>query len=204
MTLLHIISNTRVQTRLLAEIASAGVPLSEIISDRRARELPYLQACIKEGLRIFPVAGGLILKDAPPEGDYLPDGTFIPGSTAIGLCSWGMHRNKAVYGPDANVYRPERWLEAPPEQLAMMERTHEMIFGYGQFKCLGMAIAKVELNKVVFELVRRFEFTVEDVARPVERQRCFGLFLQKGIWCRVVEREQNLEGAEKVEEQMQM
>ena len=196
MTLLHIFSNPRVHNRLLAEIASANVPLSEIISDRRARELPYLQACIKEGLRIFPVAGGLMLKDAPPEGDYLDDGTFIPGSTAIGFCSWAVHRNKAVFGPDAKVYRPERWLEAPPEQLARMERTHDISFGYGKFKCLGMAIAKVELNKVVFELVRRFEFTVEDVSRPVERQRCFGLFLQKGIWCRVVEREQKTEGGE--------
>jgi cytochrome P450 len=124
-----------------------------------------------------------------PEGDTLPDGTFIPGGTAIGLCAFGIHRNKEVYGEDAKLFRPERWFEAKGEQLARMKRTHEMVFGHGLYRCLGEQIAKLELNKAVFELVRRFEFTMESPNKPFDREHSYGLFVQTGMWVRVVERE---------------
>jgi cytochrome P450 len=187
--MMHIISHFQVQQRLLQECLSVNLPLTEIISDKRAKELPYLQACIKESLRVFPSAAGLMLKDAPPGGDTLPDGTFIPGGTAIGHCSWAIHRNKAIYGPDAHLFRPERWLEAKGERLAKMERTQLNVFGHGLYRCLGENIAKLELNKVIFELVRRFEITLEDPAKPFERNTSYGLFLQTGMWVRIEERE---------------
>lgn len=190
--MMNIISHYPMQKKLLEECQSIGLPLTEIISDKRAKELPYLQACIKESLRVFPSAAGLILKDAPPEGDTLPDGTFIPGGTAIGQCSWGIHRNKAIYGEDAKLFRPERWFEAKGEQLARMEKTNQMIFGHGLYRCLGENIAKLELNKAVFELVRRFEFTMENPSKPFEREHSYGLFLQTGMWVRVVEREMEI------------
>jgi cytochrome P450 len=146
--MMHVISHFQVQQRLLQECLSVNLPLTEIISDKRAKELPYLQACIKESLRVFPSAAGLMLKDAPPGGDTLPDGTFIPGGTAIGHCSWAIHRNKAIYGPDAHLFRPERWLEATGERLAKMEKTQLNVFGHGLYRCLGENIAKLELNKV--------------------------------------------------------
>lgn len=62
---MNIISNYTVHNKLLKEFRSAGVPLTEIITDKRAKELPYLQACITEALRVFPSAAGLVLKDAP-------------------------------------------------------------------------------------------------------------------------------------------
>ena len=124
-----------------------------------------------------------------PEGDTLPDGTFIPGGTAIGICAFGIHRNKEIYGEDAKLFRPERWLEANEEQLVKMKRTQEMVFSGGLYRCLGEQIAKMELNKAVFELVRRFEFTMEKPNKPFDREFCFGLFLQTGMWVRVTERE---------------
>jgi cytochrome P450 len=63
--MMNIISHYHVQKKLLEECLSVGIPLTEIIPDKRAKELPYLQACIKESLRVFPSAAGLILKDAP-------------------------------------------------------------------------------------------------------------------------------------------
>ena len=65
---------------------------------------------------------------------------------------WAIHRNINVFGPDANAFRPERWLDAPEAQLQKMERNNELIFGYGRFKCLGQSVALLELNKVFVEV----------------------------------------------------
>ena len=71
--------------RLRAEIDEVvnNGSISSPIQDCEARALPYLQACIKEGLRMFPPATGRLPKEVPPEGDTF-NGVFLPGGTEIG------------------------------------------------------------------------------------------------------------------------
>jgi cytochrome P450 len=69
--------------------------------------MPYLQAVIKEGLRIWPPVIGLLSKVVPEQGDEVEfDGKklFIPGGTNVGYCAWGIHRNKEVFGDDAEMF----------------------------------------------------------------------------------------------------
>ncbi|KAF5003376.1 hypothetical protein F66182_16143, partial [Fusarium sp. NRRL 66182] len=110
-TLLSIITNPQVYNTLRAEIrgAVAGRNVSSPIQDSEAKQLVYLQACVLEGLRIFPPLSQLRERVVPPGGDtlgsfYLPEGTYV------GLNAWGVQRNKAVYGDNAELYCPERWL----------------------------------------------------------------------------------------------
>ena len=71
--------------RLRAEIDEAvgNGSISSPIEDSEARTLLYLQACIKEGLRMFPPVTSLFPKVVPPEGDTI-NGVFLPGGTEIG------------------------------------------------------------------------------------------------------------------------
>jgi cytochrome P450 len=152
--MLYIISSPRVYTTLQAEIDSAianNKISNPIVSDAEARALPYLQAVIKEGLRIFPPGTGLISKQVPPEGDTI-NGVFLPGGTKIGSNMWAVLRSTEAFGSDATAFRPERWLEASPEQLVKMERVHELVWGYGKYVCLGKSVALVELNKIFVEV----------------------------------------------------
>jgi cytochrome P450 len=159
-TLLYIITNPRIYTTLQAEIDNAvkteGKISNPVIKDTEWRHLLYLQAVIKEGLRIWPPVTGMMSKFSPPNGDELTiDGekVLIPGGTNIGWASWGIHRNKAVFGEDAELYRPERWLDvANPEKLERMRKVVDLNFGYGKYYCLGRLIALSELHKVVFEV----------------------------------------------------
>ena len=84
-TMLFLITTPRVYSRFRAEIDEAVHKgrISSPIRDSEAKELPYLQACIKEGLRMFPPVTGLFDKVVPPEGDTV-NGVFIPGGTEIG------------------------------------------------------------------------------------------------------------------------
>ena len=98
-----------------------------------------------------------------------------------------MYKLNPAYGEDAEIFRPERWTEANPEQLATMEKAHELVFGYGRYKCMGEKIAWIELLKTFFELMRRFDFSFLDPTRPLEKDLNYGLFIQKGMWMRVEE-----------------
>ncbi|KAI9701772.1 MAG: hypothetical protein M1836_001115 [Candelina mexicana] len=153
-TLLAIISNPRVYARLVREIdeAIARGDVSSPILEEEARRLPYLQACIKEGLRRFPPITQLRERMAPPEGDTY-NGQHIPGGTFIGLNAWGLQLNP-VYGEDVEVFRPERWLTEDRIRLKEMERVQELIFGYGTTRCLGIPIAMMNLNKIFVEVRR--------------------------------------------------
>ncbi|KEZ44049.1 hypothetical protein SAPIO_CDS3787 [Scedosporium apiospermum] len=177
-TLLHILTNPRVHARLLAEIKTFAP--STPIQDTEARQMPYLQAVIKEGLRIFPPVTGLMSKDVPEGGDTF-NGLYIPDGTKIGYCAWGLFRNKDIWGEDAAVFRPERWIEGAPEKIREREATLELIFSYGRWQCLGKNIALIELNKVYVELLRRFDLCIVDPTNPWKSVN-HGIFTQSEMW----------------------
>lgn len=197
---LSMTSNPRIIRKLQDEADNSGVPLNEIISNARALELPYLGACVKEALRCHPGATGTFPRVVPPSGDTvtLPDGRvqFIPGGTTLAFSAWSMHSlNTEAYGADAHIFRPERWIEATaaaakgnPERLTRMEKAHDLIFGYGDWRCLGFRIAHLEIRKTFFELNRRFDFGIVNSKQPFESDVNYGLFLQHGLWVTVHER----------------
>jgi cytochrome P450 len=156
--MLHIIANPRVYKILQAEIdqlvksGKAGVT----IPDSEARQLKYLNAVIREGMRMHPPVAGILSKVVPPGGDTVTvegETVFLPGGVNIGYGAWGMHHNKLVYGENAEQYWPERWLVVDDkEKLALMVKTNDMIFGYGKWLCLGKNIAHIEIGKAIFEV----------------------------------------------------
>lgn len=157
-TLLHIITNPRVYNRLQKEIDEAvrdgGAPEDGLISHSQAKKLPYLQATIREAMRVWPPVANVFSRDIPPQGDTVTvngKDVFLPGGACIGYSALAMHHSTEIYGSDAKVFRPERWFEEDKDKLAAMIRTNEMIFGYGKFQCLGKAVAQIELGKVIFE-----------------------------------------------------
>lgn len=125
--------------------------------------MTYYQACIKETLRYHPATAQILPRIVPDEGVELC-GKFIPGGTIIGCNAWTVHRDKTLYGPDADVFRPERWLDSPPEQVRQME-TLSLTFGYGSRGCIGRNVAMLEITKFVPELFRRFDVDLVDPRR---------------------------------------
>lgn len=147
--MLYTITSPRILSILLEEI-TASAPSSPI-TDAEARNMTYLQAIIKEGLRIWPPVTGLSSKEVPKGGDVV-NGVFIPGGTHIGYAAFGLVRDKEIWGEDANEFRPERWLVEDNVRLKEMEAAWELVFGYGRWQCLGKNVAMMELNKVVVEV----------------------------------------------------
>ena len=160
-TLLHVMANPRVYVKLQREIDEAvregnAPPHGDgVISATQAKRLPYLQAVIREALRVNPPVANIFSRDVPPGGDTVTvdgDQVYLPGGTCIGYAAYAMHQSKDIYGDDAVAFRPERWFGVDADRLRDMVSTNELIFGYGRFQCLGKNVAQLELGKLLFEV----------------------------------------------------
>ena len=152
--MLHLLSNPAAYAKLQAEIDDAvrDGRVSSPVTDPEARQLPYLQAVLKEGLRMKAPAAGPLFKTVPPGGDVI-DGKFIPGGTDIGTSPFSIYHSKKIFGEDAAMFVPERWLtETDSERLAYMASTVDLVFSSGKYLCLGKSVALMELNKIFVEV----------------------------------------------------
>lgn len=77
---------------------------------------------MKEAMRLHPGVG-MPLERVVPEGGATLCGEFIPGGTIVGVNAWVVHHSKEVFGFDTDTFRPERWLDAEPDQLRLMEQS---------------------------------------------------------------------------------
>ncbi|KAJ5806313.1 uncharacterized protein N7503_003915 [Penicillium pulvis] len=196
-TLLHIITNPRVYLKLQREIDDAvsrgNAPgMGEgLVTAAQTKLLPYLQAVIREALRVWPPVVNIFSRDVPAGGDTVSvdgESVFLPGGVCIGYSAYAMHRSEKIYGKDAKAFRPERWLESNPDKLAVMTRTNDLIFGYGKFQCLGKPVAQIEIGKTVFELLRNFDIALINPMHPWDVRNSLGLFSISNMWVQVMER----------------
>jgi cytochrome P450 len=126
-------------------------------------KMSYYQACIKEALRFHP-ATAQILPRVVPKGGVELCGFALPEGTVVGCNAWTIHRDRDLYGEDADSFIPERWLDASPEQARKMESLL-FTFGAGKRACVGKNIAILEITKFVPEFIRRFEGEIVDQGR---------------------------------------
>lgn len=181
--------NPRVWNTLEAAILSAPFATNLPAPYAQARAIPYLEAVIREALRLVP--GNLFPQEryVPAGGLTLPDGQFVPEGTVVGFSAYVMHRNKTVWGEDAEQFRPERWLpgdEESEEEYKQRMRLYndcDLSFGAGSRKCIGMNLGMLEVYKTVATLVAMFEF---ELATNEEWTLKAELFPRAtGITCRI-------------------
>ncbi|KXX83296.1 Pisatin demethylase [Madurella mycetomatis] len=196
--ILYIASSPSTVARIRAELAAAGVapdkPTTDIISYSDARNIRYLVAVVREVLRVHPPAIATMEKQLGDEDDVLPDGRVIPAHTNIALSLTAILRDPETWGPDAELFRPERWLEEVDEVTkSKMDRAHEFIFGSGRFLCLGREIAMMHIVKVVAEIFNRYDIAVLTPEKPWH-SLAYGIFIQHDQWVRVTKRDLSREG----------
>lgn len=113
-TLYYLIRNQSCLAKLRSEITTAiveGRCTADRVGYKESQDMRYLQACIKEALRVHP-ATGLPLWRVVPEGGAEICGQYFPAGSEVGLNTWVAHYDEDVWGKDAAIFRPERWIEA--------------------------------------------------------------------------------------------
>jgi cytochrome P450 len=112
----------------------------------------YLTATVCELLRRKPPLTTSIPRTAMKPFEL--DGRVYPPGTRLVVATYLIHHNPAVY-PDPYTFRPERFLERPPDLFSWTP------FGGGRRKCLGKAIGETEIKHVLRELLTRYELYPE-------------------------------------------
>ena len=103
--------------------------------------LPYVCAVIKEVLRWRP-AVPIGVPHATIEDDWY-EGMFIPKGTVCIPNTWHCNHDRAVFGDDADEFRPERYLDQQGELLSgtAENQAGHVTFGFGRRSCVGKELA---------------------------------------------------------------
>uniref|UniRef100_K3WVR1 Cytochrome P450 n=1 Tax=Globisporangium ultimum (strain ATCC 200006 / CBS 805.95 / DAOM BR144) TaxID=431595 RepID=K3WVR1_GLOUD len=124
-------------------------------------ELVYLEAAIRESLRLYPILP-LNAKEANTD-TTLCDGTFVPKGSRVYIPSYALGRMPSVWGPDAAEFKVERWIERDTqtgnETLIHMSAFKFVSFHAGPRICLGMRFAIFDLKTSLAYMLSKYELT---------------------------------------------
>jgi cytochrome P450 len=113
----------------------------------RGKDGGYISRAAKEVLRLRTVApvsvARTLLADAETEGGALPTGTVVVVDALT------LHRDPDLH-PDPETFRPERFADGGPPQYSYLP------FGGGSHRCLGAALASLELEIFLEAVSERF------------------------------------------------
>lgn len=159
--------NPEAHDKLLAEIDAAvrNGQLSDPVTFEEAQQLKYFQAVLKESLRIHP-AIGLLLERVVPAGGAEIGSVWLPEGTVVGINPWVAARDRVVYGDNAHVFWPERWLEADASQLKLMERNFLSV-------CIPVLHSHLVILFILLPLLTANDLPVWRWIQDMSRQECF-------------------------------
>ncbi|KAI9646910.1 hypothetical protein NHQ30_004910 [Ciborinia camelliae] len=93
----------------------------------------YLHSIIQESLRLHPPIP--MSQPRLTRNPRIIDGYIIPGNATVSVQAWSLHRNARIFGDDAEIFRPERWL-GNRDEAREMEKGF-LAFGRGGRACTG-------------------------------------------------------------------
>jgi len=158
--------DAKLQNDLREEVSTAGDPTF----DEMHNGYPLLDAVIREVLRLHPPilenhheAGKTI---SLPLSEPLPGTTdlqlIIPKGTILGIPVNVIHRDTSVWGLDAGIFRPQRWMDRQGT------RRDLFVFSDGPRVCMGKTFASAEIKALVITLVRQFIFSCRHEIEPFQ------------------------------------
>ncbi|KAG6374895.1 cytochrome P450 [Boletus reticuloceps] len=193
----------RLREEIIAKVGPSRRPTHDDM-----REMKYLRAFIDEVLRLYPPAPFNIRSSI--EAQIWPELNggkpfYIPPDTTIAYCVFLLHRRKDLWGPDADLFDPDRFLD---------ERLHKYLtpnpfiflpFGAGPRICLGQQFAYNEISYFLIRLLQSFDAVSLDMETqrlpPSDWAQAKGrkalekvilrshltMYVQDGLWVRMKE-----------------
>ncbi|KAI6099010.1 cytochrome P450 [Pisolithus sp. B1] len=171
--LLELARNSDIQNKLRQELLAFG---EEPMYDQQQNSLPYLDAVVHETLRVHPPVTNVVR--VATEDDVIPlsepivtqsgevvNSISVAHGTRIGISIICINRSTKIWGEDAKVFRPERWLGEggiPKKAQDIQAYRHLLTFVDGPRTCLGKGFAVTEFKAVMSVLVKNFVFEMRD------------------------------------------
>jgi cytochrome P450 len=123
--------NVDIKAKLIAELTST-FPTRNHVNIEELANLPYLNAVLEEGLRIYPPSAFNQARVVPQEGAMIC-GKMVPPGTAVGVATWAASRAETNW-TQPEKFLPERWMG---DGLPGDDRKSMQPFILGPRGCLG-------------------------------------------------------------------
>ncbi|TDL24467.1 cytochrome P450 [Rickenella mellea] len=163
----------KAQARLRQEILQAYKDNgNEDLDYDTLMSLPYLDGIVRETLRVFPpipfnlritnknVVLPLLWPIKGKDGNEISE-VFVKKGTTVVVGIQAANRNKAIWGEDAEIWKPERWLSPLPQSVADAHLpgiyASMMTFLAGGRSCIGFKFAEMEIKLSVSTVLSTFE-----------------------------------------------
>ncbi|KAJ0415693.1 cytochrome P450 [Aspergillus carlsbadensis] len=170
-----------VQSRLREEVRARWPTVSETKGNKNNNEkplpllsqiesIPYLRAVVDEVLRIHPAT---MVTQRQARQDMTITGIRIPKGTMLMIPPTATNLNTRIWGDDAAMFNPDRWLRGRPANNRMpssgsssksnnQQACSIMTFGHGPQGCPGRSLARLMLMCMAAAFVSEYEVSLED------------------------------------------
>ncbi|KAI5055590.1 hypothetical protein GOP47_0029111 [Adiantum capillus-veneris] len=181
--LAELVLNPQVQNRLHTEVRQAtskGGDREYTLRDADIARMPYLQAVVKEGLRMHQ-PGPLMSWARLAVHDVEVAGYFIPAGTTAMVNMWAITHDEDIWEkPD--VFSPERFLASEGGQEVDVKGGDMRLapFGAGARACPGRALAMATVSLWVARIVQSFEMR-QDAGQPVQLDELLKLSCEMAV-----------------------
>ncbi|XP_039123369.1 cytochrome P450 78A11 [Dioscorea cayenensis subsp. rotundata] len=159
----ELVLNPSVQARLRAEIDSVVGP-DRVVTDADVARMPYLQAVVKEALRVHPPGPLLSWARLASEDVHLSNGMVVPAGTTTMVNMWAITHDPNVWA-QPEEFKPERFLDADVDVRGGDLRLAP--FGAGRRVCPGKNLGIVTVGLWIARLIHVYEW-VPDQSAPVD------------------------------------
>eukprot|EP00106_Octopus_bimaculoides_P002302 XP_014769744.1 PREDICTED: cytochrome P450 3A43-like [Octopus bimaculoides] len=140
------------------------------------QKLHYLDMCLNETLRLYPVATAL---DRQCKNTCTINGVKIPEGITVKIGVYALHYNPK-YWPEPEKFIPERFSEKGKSEQTPFTY---LPFGGGPRICLGMRLAKLEFKIAVVQVIRKFKILpTEKTEDPLVLSDNLFLTAKNGVW----------------------
>lgn len=146
----------KIREELAAKLPSLGVQAGDYITVDHVKQLVYLEAAIKEALRLYPTAPLMVrlcTKDT-----FVDEDIMIRKGQSVIVSMYAMTHNPNIWGPDASEFKPERWIDETTGTLRNFPSTKFSTFSTGPRICIGLSLAMVSLRIMIANLMHNYKF----------------------------------------------
>ncbi|CAH0731802.1 unnamed protein product, partial [Brenthis ino] len=148
--LYELAKNKHIQDKVIEEVDAYLKRHNGVVDYECVNEMSYLEACISETLRLYPVIG--LLTREVMSNYTLPTGLTLEKGNRIHIPVYHLHRNPD-YFPEPEVFRPERFIG---EERKKINQYAFLPFGNGPRICIGIRFAKITMMAGLLMILRKY------------------------------------------------
>ncbi|KAL8826507.1 MAG: hypothetical protein Q9191_003760 [Dirinaria sp. TL-2023a] len=179
-TTYYLLTNHEALRRATEEVRNAFKCEEDLTFVTAAERLPYVQACLEEGLRLYPPGPVGGPRRTPKGTKTVIAGHVVPGDVTVGVHGWAASHSPENFH-QASKFIPERWL-LPPEDSSSSSpfgadrHAASQPFSLGPRSCLGKPFAWNEMRVMLARVLWSFDLELSPESDGWEKQKVYTLW----------------------------